>query len=124
METKNYTEKRRSPRVLCGKKIRAFVQPVDKPMHVHDISYHGALLKTRTSISTGDKLDLSMDLPFDSASIKLSAKVVRTVTICNPWGFCNFNIGIEFMDLIEAQKKVLTKTVDHLLTLMKQEARV
>ena len=120
METTNFTEKRRSPRVLCEKKVKAFVQPVNKPMHVHDISYHGALLKTRTAITAGEKLNLSMDLPINSASIKVSAKVVRTVTVCNPWGFCNFDIGVEFMDLVEGHSKMLNKTVDHLLTLMKQ----
>ena len=124
MNTTNLIEKRRSPRVLCGKKVKAFVQPVDKPIHVHDISYHGALLKTRTSISAGDKLDLSMDLPVGSSTIDVTAKVVRMVTICNPWGFCNFDIGVEFTDLIEAHKAKIAKTVEHLLDSMKQEVKV
>ena len=115
METVNYVEKRRSPRVICGKKVKAVEKRLKKSIAVCDISYHGALLKTRTSIYPGEVLNLSMDLPMMSNPIDLNAKVVRTVTVCTAWGFRNFNIGVEFIDLIKSQKEILTKTVNYLL---------
>ena len=124
METTNIAERRRSPRVLCEKKVKAFVQPDEKPMHVHDLSEHGALLKTRASIVSGDVLDLLMDLPIESASIDISAKVVRMVTVCNPWGFCNFDIGVEFTNLIETHKEMLSKAIAHLYSFANKEADV
>jgi hypothetical protein len=120
VEKINFIEQRKSPRVLCGKKVKAFVQPDEKPIHVHDISEHGALLKSRTRFSSGDVLDLSMDLPAEPASIDISAKVIRMVSVRNQWGFCNFDIGVKFIDLIEVQKKMLSQTIAHLDSLTKK----
>lgn len=117
METINYIEKRRSPRVLCGKKVKAVDKRLKKSIAIRDISYHGALLKTRTLIDPGEVLDLSMDLPMMANPIDLNAKVVRTVTVCTAWGFRNFDIGVEFIGLNDSHKEELKSTVNYLLGL-------
>ena len=118
MNTTKFVEKRKSKRVLCKRKVKVLAKHLRKSMIANDISCHGALLKTRTSMYAGDILNLVMHLPIERKPISVNAKVVRTVTICTSWGFRNFDIGIEFIDLSDSHREKLTRTVNYLLSLL------
>ena len=120
METDLKIERRRSPRARCSKQVKAFTRNTKKPLAVHDISCHGALLKTRTSFDAGETLNLAFSLPLETVPIDIDARVVRKITICTAWGFCNFNVGVEFKNLIEAQREKLAKTVEYLRETMEK----
>jgi len=120
MNTTKFIEKRKSKRVLCNKRVKVLDKFLGKPMLANDISCHGALLKTRTSMYEGDMLKLAMHLPIEKDPINVNAKVVRTVTICTSWGFRNFDIGVEFLNLNDSHKEKLTRTVNYLLRLLSE----
>ena len=115
MKTASYTEKRRSSRAICGKRVKVFEKRLERPFYIRDISRHGALLKTRTSLYKDDILDLAVNLPTEKKPLDLSARVIRTVTVCTAWGFRNFEIGVEFLDLVETQKEKLQRAADYLV---------
>jgi len=108
-------EKRRSPRVEDGIKIRISNKNIRPPAPAIDISQHGALIRTSNSPNLGDTLDLSLYLPTETEPIGLKARVVRIVTVCSAWGFRSFDIGVEFVSIIETQRKKLAETVEYLL---------
>ncbi|MGB2706008.1 MAG: PilZ domain-containing protein [Candidatus Omnitrophota bacterium] len=109
------TEKRRSPRVDDGIRIRIFDKNIRTPVPVINISRHGALIRTSNLPNLGEMLDLSLFLPTEGEPIGIKGRVVRIVTICSAWGFRRFNIGIEFISIVETQRKKLAKTVEYLL---------
>jgi len=108
-------EKRRSPRVEDGIKIRIFDKNIRTPAPVINISRHGALVRARNLPHLGEVLDCSLYLPTQTEPIDLKGRVARIVTTCSAWGFRRFNIGIEFLNLVLAQKEKLSRTVDCLL---------
>jgi len=108
-------EKRRSPRVGDGIKIRVFDKNIRTPAPVINISRHGALIRTRNLPRLGELLDLSLYLPTETELIDLKGRVVRIVTICTAWGFRRFNIALEFLNLAQLQKEKLTKIINYLL---------
>ena len=120
METDRKIERRKSPRARCSKHVKAFTRNTNKRLAVHDISCHGALLKTRTSFDAGETLNLALNLPQETVPIDIDARVVRKITICTAWGFCNFDIGVEFMNLIESQREKLASAVDYLRETMEK----
>ena len=108
-------EKRRSPRVDDGIKIRIFDKNIRTPAPVINISRHGAFIRTRNLPRLGELLDISLYIPTETEPIDLKGRVVRVITICSAWGFRRFNIGIEFLNLVQLQKEKLTETVNYLL---------
>lgn len=106
-------EKRRSPRVEDGIKIRIFDKNTRTPAPVINISRHGALIRTRNLPRLGDLLEISLYLPNGTEPIDLKGRVARIVTICSAWGFRRFNIGIEFLNVVTTQRKKLAETVEY-----------
>ena len=108
-------EKRRSPRIPDGIKVRISGGNIRKLVPALNISYHGALLRVPHFFDTNEIIDLAMYLPTEVNPVNIKARVVRAVTICSAWGFREFDIGVEFPNLVRDQKEKLTKTMDYLL---------
>ncbi|MFH1594564.1 MAG: PilZ domain-containing protein [Candidatus Omnitrophota bacterium] len=109
-------ERRRSPRVKTWLKAKLFGKNCRRFLPVINLSYHGALLKSRRFLRPDEELDLSIELPVSWNSINLKARVARVNAVCSMWGFSTFYVGIEFLNLIPAQKETLAESI---VTLMK-----
>ena len=107
-------ERRRSTRISNGMKARLFSKDITGDVAVLNVSFHGALIQTQNIIEIGETLKLSMDIPTDSNSLDLTGRVVRMVTVCSSMGFCSFNIGIEFLDMLQNEKQKLSDTILYL----------
>ncbi|MGB2706010.1 MAG: PilZ domain-containing protein [Candidatus Omnitrophota bacterium] len=94
------TEKRRSPRVPNGTKARITGKHIRKIGSVLNISRHGALLRSRSFIKPEEVVNISVYLPSETRPIDIKGRVIRTVTTCSAWGFCKFNVGIEFLNVV------------------------
>ena len=115
METYTGIERRRSPRVNDGIKAKITGRFFKKRIPVINISQHGALLRVHTISHLGTFVSLSLYLPEEAKPLTVKARVVRVVTICSSWGIRKFDVGVEFLNIVEEQQKELGDTINYLL---------
>jgi len=108
-------ERRRSTRVPSNMTARVSAKDIADEVAVLNVSFHGALLHTPGIIEIGETLNLAMHIPTERDPLDLAGRVVRVVTVCSTLGFRSFNVGIEFLDMLQAQKQKLAETIYHLL---------
>ncbi len=107
-------ERRRSPRVPSDIKARMFTKDIAGNVAVLNISSHGALLQAPKLIEIGETLNLDMYIPTNTYSLDLTGRVIRVVTVCSALGFRSFNIGVEFLNMLQSQKNKLSETIYYL----------
>ena len=106
------TERRRSQRIINGIRARLCKDCVEVPVRLHDINYHGALLSTKRFLSEGESFDIFLYLPKRLSPVEARAYVVRSVSLCSDSGATSFDVGVEFSNIVEAQKRKFKKVID------------
>jgi len=107
-------ERRRSPRVSSDIKARICAKDITGDVTVLDVSFHGALIKTSSLIEIGETLSLAMHIPTGPVLLDFTGCVVRVVTVCSALGFRSFNVGVEFLNILQDQKQKLSETIFYL----------
>jgi len=107
-------ERRRSPRAASKIKARIFAKDIAGDVAVLNVSFHGALLRTPGIIEIGETLNLAMSIPTHPDLLDLTGRVVRVVTVGSAFGFRSFNVGVEFLNILQDQKQKLSETIFHL----------
>jgi hypothetical protein len=93
---------------------RVFERTMGKLLgYLADLSFEGAMIITEEALVEGDFLPLRFDLPdpkeFNSNTLNVTARVAR----CNPdISPAFYNIGLEFQDLTDKDKRILQKMME------------
>ena len=107
-------ERRRLPRKYLIIYSRVFERNMGKLLgYLADLSLEGAMIITEDAMVEGTALALRFDLPdpkvFDASTLNLTARVAR----CNPdISPAFYNVGLEFLNVTENDKRVLEKMMD------------
>ncbi|OGW74618.1 MAG: hypothetical protein A2Z72_07310 [Omnitrophica bacterium RBG_13_46_9] len=109
-----YREKRRFRRIDAKDKISAKIANKDAGsfFNILNVSHAGALLRSCQDIfSAGEKLDLSMYLPYFPQPIGVRSKVVR-VDHTSPEKADDFDVGVEYLNMTSIDREKLTETIN------------
>ena len=107
-------ERRNLPRKYLIIYSRVFERTMGKLLgYLADLSLDGAMIISEDKIKEGTMLDLRFDLPdpkvFDANTLNLSARVARCHPDISP---AFFNIGLEFQEVTDKDKKVLEQMME------------
>jgi len=114
---KAYTgvEKRRSPRVRDGIRVRLAGEKVKRFGTVLNTSIHGMLVRTKKYFNSEEEISMLLYLPCQEHPVYVRGRVVRTVTKISLWGFRFVEeIGIEFLEMSKTHKDMLKEATNYL----------
>ena len=110
MEEYRGIEKRRSPRVSDGIKVRMVGETLKIFGRVMNASLHGVLVRTKKYFCPEEEVSLLLYLKGRARPIYARGRIVRTISKFSLWGFrCFEEVGIEFMDMSAAHQQILAQ---------------